>query len=227
MKKAIVTGHSAGLGAALTAQLAADGFEVLGISRSSGAQLDLGQPKALTEWLESGALREFMADATDLVLINNAGTVAPIAFVGRQDAEAIEQSVNLNVTAPLILTDAVVRERPGGAELRVVHISSGAGRHAYETWSVYCAGKAAVDMHATALAAEQLDGVKVASIAPGVVDTGMQEAIRGADFPSRDRFQALKDEGQLSSPEGAARAIITLLNRSDFGEKVITDVRDA
>ena len=227
MKKAIVTGHSKGLGAALATQLEADGWEVLGISRSGGAEVDLGSPQALDAWLGSGALGEFLADATDLILINNAGTVGPIGFIGKQDAAAIEQAVNLKVTAPLMLTDAVVRDRPAGVPLRIVHISSGAGRRPSETWSTYCATKAAIDMHAATLAAEGLDGVRVASIAPGVVDTGMQELIRGSDFPSRDRFQALKDQGQLSSPEKAAGQILTLLNRADFGEKVLSDVRDA
>lgn len=226
-KKAIVTGHSKGLGAALTDQLEAEGYEVLGVSRSAGAEVDLGAPSALTAWLASGELAAFMADATDLILINNAGTVAPIAFVGSQDAAAIEQAVNLNVTAPLLLTDAVVRHRPEGVPVRIVHISSGAARHPYATWSTYCASKAAVDMHATALAEERHEGVRIASIAPGVVDTGMQESIRGADFPARDRFQSLKDEGHLSSPEKAAGQILTLLNRPDFGEQVIADVRDA
>lgn len=225
-KKAIVTGHSKGLGAALAAQLEAGGYEVLGVSRSAGATVNLSSPGAVRDWLEAGHLSGFLADATDLILINNAGTVGPIAFAGRQELAEIEQAINVNITAPLMLTDAVISARPAGVPLRVAHISSGAGRRPHPTWSTYCATKAAIDMHATALAAERLDGVRVASIAPGVVDTGMQELIRGADFPGRERFQALKDEGQLSSPEGAARQILTLLNRADFGDKVITDVRD-
>ncbi|MHA7861928.1 SDR family NAD(P)-dependent oxidoreductase [Tessaracoccus sp. Y36] len=226
-RKAIVTGHSKGLGAALASQLEADGWAVLGVSRSAGAQVDLGSASELAAWLESGALAEFLAGASDIILINNAGAVSPIGFVGTLDPAEIERSVNVNVTAPIILTDAVVRLRTAGAPLRVVHISSGAARRPHTTWSTYCAGKAAVDMHAVALAEENLEGVRVASIAPGVVDTQMQEAIRGTDFPARDQFQALKDEGRLSSPDEAARRIITLLNRADFGEKVIADVRDA
>lgn len=226
-KKAIITGHSKGLGAALAAQLEASGYEVLGVSRSAGATVDLASPGAVRDWLEAGHLSGFLADATDLILINNAGTVGPIAFAGRQELAEIEQAINVNITAPLLLTDAVLNARPAGVPLRIAHISSGAGRRPYPTWSTYCATKAAVDMHATALAAERHDGVRIASIAPGVVDTGMQEAIRGADFPDRERFQALKDEGQLSSPEDAARQILTLLNRADFGDKVVTDVRDA
>lgn len=225
--KAVVTGHSKGLGAALTAQLEADGWDVLGVSRSAGAGVDLGSPSALTAWLESGELTGFLADATEIILINNAGSVAPIGFVGAQDASAIERSVNLNVTAPLLLTDAVIRQRPAGVPVRVVHISSGAGRRPFEAWSTYCATKAAVDMHATALAEEGLEGVRISSIAPGVVDTGMQESIRGADFPGRDQFQSMKDNGQLSSPDDAARSILALLAREDFGTKVLSDVREA
>lgn len=227
MKKAIVTGHSKGLGAALTAQLEDSGWVVLGVSRSAGVAVDLSSPSDLMGWLESGALQEFLADATEVALINNAGAVAPIAFIGAQEAADIETAVNLNVTAPLLLTDAVVRERPAGTPLKVVHISSGAGRRPATTWSTYCATKAAVDMHARTLAEEGLDGVRVASIAPGVVDTQMQESIRATDFPNRDRFLSLKENGQLSSTEEAARKILALMEHADFGQKVIADVRDA
>ncbi|GAA4894359.1 SDR family oxidoreductase [Tessaracoccus lubricantis] len=226
-KKAIVTGHSKGLGAAIAAQLEADGWVVLGVSRSAGERVDLGQPSALTEWISSGALAAFLADASDVILVNNAGAVSPIGFVGTLDPAQIEQCVTINVTAPLILTDAVVRLRREGTPLRVVHVSSGAARAAHSTWSTYCASKAAVDMHALTLAEEGLDGVRVASIAPGVVDTDMQEHIRATDFPARDRFRAMKDKGRLSTPEDAAAKILALVNRADFGQKVLADVRDA
>ena len=53
-KKAIVTGHTRGLGAALAAQLEADGWDVLGVARSGGERVDLGDPAALTAWIAGG-----------------------------------------------------------------------------------------------------------------------------------------------------------------------------
>ena len=146
--------------------------------------------------------------------------------MGAQSADAISEAVTLNVTAPLVLTDAVVRHRPAGVPVRVVHISSRAGRHPYPTWSVYCATKAAVDMHARALAEEGIDGVRAASVAPGIVDTDMQASIRETEgFPLRDTFIGYKESGALSSPDDAAARILRLIESPDFGTSPVTDVR--
>jgi len=224
-KKAIVTGHSRGLGAALTSQLAAAGWEVLGVSRSAGAHVDLSDTAALTTWLDGGELASFVDGATEILLINNAGMLGPADLVGHQDPASAIAAVNVNVTAPILLTDAVIRHRRPGVPVRVVHISSGAGRRPLAGWSVYCATKAAVDLHATTVAAEKLDGVRIAAIAPGVVDTDMQGLIRSSDgFPARDDFVAMKERGDLLTPEESARRVLAIANGPDFGEKVLERV---
>ena len=77
MRKAIVTGSSRGLGEALARQLREAGWDVLGLSRADG--VDLSSVDTLSTWLGTGTLEQFVADATDVVLINNAGTVGPVA----------------------------------------------------------------------------------------------------------------------------------------------------
>ncbi|MDO5093924.1 MAG: SDR family NAD(P)-dependent oxidoreductase [Propionibacteriaceae bacterium] len=226
-KKAIISGASRGLGAAMAAQLTDAGWDVLKVSRSAGERVDLASPEALTTWVNSGALDQFLAQATDILLINNAGTVEPIGVSGTLDASSVQSAIQLNITAPILLTDAVLAARPAGTPVRIVHISSGAGRHPLTGWAVYCATKAAVDMHAKVLAAEGLDGVTVAAIAPGVVDTEMQSVIRDADFPDRDRFRDMKANGNLTAPADAAAAILALADRDDFGAKPVADVREA
>ncbi len=225
-RKAIVTGVSRGLGAALANQLATGGWEVLPVSRSIGECVDLSSAQSLTAWLGGGALTRFLGDATDILLINNAGMVEPIGSSGTLEPAAVQNAIQLNVTAPIVLTDAVLAARRPGTQVRIVHISSGAGRRPLAGWAVYCATKAALDMHAQALASERLDGVRVAAIAPGVVDTDMQGVIRDADFPDRDRFRDLKADGNLTAPADSAAAILRLVERDDFGDRVIADVRD-
>ena len=75
-----------------------------------------------------------------------------------------------------------------------------------------------------------LDGAKVVSLAPGIIDTDMQAQLRGGDpalFPDQAVFAAFKSQGQLDSPEAAAAKVIRYLNRPDFGATVLADVRDA
>jgi NAD(P)-dependent dehydrogenase (short-subunit alcohol dehydrogenase family) len=235
--KAIVTGHSRGLGAAIVDTLLARAIPVLGLARHchpssdprlSQHMLDLANPQALAEWLASSSLGDFLADASQALLINNAGQVQPIAPVGQQSAAEIIQAVNLNVTAPLLLSNAFVAASPHCADRRLLHVSSGAARHAYPGWSVYCASKSALDRHAQALAEENQPGVRVVSLAPGVVDTDMQADIRASaleDFPLRRRFDALKAEGRLSSPHATAWQLVDALLHPGFGEVVLADVR--
>lgn len=223
--KAIVTGHSRGLGAALVAGLEERGWDVLGVSRTAGEQVDLSDPSALAAWLAGDVLHDFVADATEIVLVNNAGALGPASPAGPQDPAAVAAAVNVNVTAPILLTNAVLACRPKGATVRVVHVSSGAGRRPVPGWSVYCATKAAVDHHAVTVAAEGLPGVRIAAIAPGVVDTTMQAEIRGSDdFPGRDDFVALKEQGRLMTPEESAGRILDIVLAADFGSEPVTRI---
>ncbi|MBK7820201.1 MAG: SDR family NAD(P)-dependent oxidoreductase [Tessaracoccus sp.] len=224
-KKAIVTGHTRGLGAALAAQLEADGWDVLGVARSGGERVDLGDPEALLAWLDGGTLRAHLADADEILLINNAGYLGPSNLVGDQDPAQAALAVNVNLTAPILLTNAVLRDRPAGTPTRVAHISSGVGRRPIPGWSVYGATKAAVDHHARTVSAEGHDGVRIVSIRPGVVDTEMQGEIReSAGFPLRADFVAMKEEGRLVSAADAARAVLAIVDADDFGAEPLASV---
>ncbi|WP_322012132.1 SDR family oxidoreductase [Paraburkholderia sp. J12] len=242
---AIVTGHTRGLGAALADLLLARGIRVLGLGRGTNpalaarhgealvqAVVDLADPAALERWLATDALRSFTGEARCVLLFNNAGTVDPIAPCGAQDAGAIARAVTLNVAAPLMLANAIAA--PGAAanpeaERRIVHVSSGAARNAYSGWSIYCATKAALDHHARAVALDAPHGVRICSVAPGVVDTGMQATIRATgieQFPLRERFEQLKQNGQLATPETAALQLIDYALSDAFGSTPTADVRE-
>jgi len=235
MKKVIVTGHTRGLGAAIAAELQSRGLAVLGLARGRStlagieqAEVDMADSAALQAWLAGPALRDFLADADAAYLVNNAGVVTPVGPLAAQDPAAVLQAVMLNVGAPLALAAAFVQAAPESTR-RILHISSGAGRNAYPGWAVYCATKAALDQHARAV---QLDGdpqVLAVSLAPGVIDTDMQAAIRatpGANFPLRERFVELKDTGGLTSPEDCARNLADYLLAPGFGREAVDDLRN-
>ncbi|MFL6710935.1 MAG: SDR family oxidoreductase [Massilia sp.] len=238
MIKAIVTGHSKGLGAAIAADLLERGAQVLGMSRSVGyagapaglteVSLDMADTAGLAFWLGGDTLRNWLADASVVYLINNAGTVQPVGPLASQDPAAVARAVTINVAAPLMLSAAVVQALPPGASCRIVHISSGAGRNAYPGWSVYCATKAALDLHASAAAQDENGDVRIVSLAPGVIDTDMQGEIRATpieQFPLRQRFDALKQTGELAAPPRVARQLIDFLMSKDFGRDAVADLR--
>ena len=235
----IITGASKGIGEALANQLEQDSNnEVLRLARTNPNALqnlitvDLtdatASVKVMTDWLSSR-----LATATSVTLINNAGTVEPMGVVGKINASQLSQALMLNVGAVIALTSAFVEltDNFNGQKL-VMNISSGAGRNAYEGWGVYCATKAAVDRFTEVLVKEQstkTNPVKATSIAPGIIDTGMQSTIRSHSeeyFPNVDRFIDYKNTGKLSSPEATAAALINYLHSEKMGTFAITDIRD-
>lgn len=239
--KVILTGHSQGLGRAMADALLGKGIAVLGISRSSEPRLiktypsllieeqfDLADSSALEVWLSGGRLNAFLQNETAPVLINNAGTVLPIGKAGAQSNSEIAKAVALNVSAALMLTNQFLADTGRAADRRVVHISSGAARSPYAGWNVYCATKAALDHHARCLAIENHSGLRVSSIAPGIIDTGMQAQIRASSleqFPLREKFDELKATGSLVAPEAAAERLLAYLFSESFGSEPCVDSR--
>jgi NADP-dependent 3-hydroxy acid dehydrogenase YdfG len=110
-------------------------------------------------------------------------------------------------------------------------LSSGAARTAYEGWSSYGAGKAAVDQWVRAVGAEQERQpvpVKVLSIAPGVVATPMQDEIRatsGRLFPTVGRFEGLYRDGELADPERVAVRLWTVMEDPNLANGAVVDLR--
>lgn len=239
MKKAIVTGHSMGLGEEIAKALISLGYEVLGISRSKTpalpdtacqqVALDLSNSAELIAWLDTRVLKDFLSDGRTALLINNAGIVDPVFQIGRQPAEKIAQAISLNVTAVLLLSNAFVELAKHASDKRIVHVSSGAARKAYSGWSVYCATKAALDHHARSIVEDRVPDLRVASVAPGIIDTNMQAKIRASsevDFPLLETFQDFKKDGALSSPAETAEQFVRYILSDEFGDNITPDIRD-
>ncbi|WP_025136017.1 SDR family oxidoreductase [Achromobacter sp. DH1f] len=244
---AILTGASRGIGAAMARGLVKPGTrlftlarredpELAAYARSQDVQLeqlsvdlsDLAAADAAAQRI-CGALPR---DARRYLLINNAGTVHPVSGTDALiDGPAIAAAFNLNVTAVMLLTArflAAVEDL--AADRRVLNISSGAGRNPTAGWGVYCATKAALDMYSRVVKQEQGEsGARIVSLAPGIVDTDMQAAIRSSSvesFPALAKFQDFHATGKLSSPANVASRILAYLDRDDFGTTEIDDIRN-
>ena len=242
MKKAIVTGHTRGLGAAIAEDLLSRRIAVMGISRTRNAtlaerhpgafeqiELDLADPVVLERWLAGDGLLRFLSGSDSVLLVNNAGVVQPIGPLDGQPLSSVAHGVALNVAAPLMLASAFAAATGAAADRRILHVSSGAGRNAYPGWAVYCATKAALDHHARGVALDRTPGLRICSLAPGVIDTDMQTQIRAStleQFPLRARFEALKRDGGLATPEGCAGRLVDYLLSDAFGDAPVADLRE-
>lgn len=230
----IVTGSSRGLGAALVEQLAQPGHAVIGIARRLNPALkaeqwtlDLADPVPAAERLQAWLRTNTGWDSA--TLINNAALLSEPGPLAASDLADLSAALRVGLEAPTLLSRVFLAETAGVPTRRILNISSGLGRRAMAGSAAYCAVKAGLDHLSRALALEAPD-VGVVSLAPGVIDTDMQVALRGADparFPEQARFQRLKDGGQLQTAEATAAAVLRYLQRPDFGQNVIADIREA
>jgi benzil reductase ((S)-benzoin forming) len=232
-----ITGTSKGLGKAITEQLLKDENNfVFGYSRNNVIThknyyhklIDLNNLEALKK-IQFPVLN----NPEKVVLVNNAGTVGDINHIGAMNNDQIIACYNINLIAPAIFTNNFVsayKKLPN--EKLIVNISSGAGKSAIDGWSTYCSAKAGIDMFSKVLAEEiNIDKttIKVLSLAPGIIDTGMQTQIRNAKqtgFSNIDRFIEYKQNGDLASAEETAKKVIRFLFEAELQEQTICSVRD-
>ncbi len=243
----IMTGASRGLGLAMAQALLHQGHHVLTLQRHPSSQLqapshgvllqwavDLADPQPvahrLSQWLGDMA----PASVREFNLIHNAALLSDPGDLCDTAVDQIAAACRVGLEAPLVLTAACLHATAAWtAPRKVLNISSGLGRRAMAGSSVYCAVKAGMDHYSRALALEEAakpHGARVVSLAPGVIDTDMQVQLRSASptrFAEQVRFAALKTQGQLDSPQEAARKVLQYLQRADFGAQVVADVRDA
>ena len=175
---AIVSGCSRGLGLAIVTKLHEKGFDILGVSRSAPPpaqkeimshcySCDLSQPEQV-ETLFHSNIKGHMAGRDRVVLVNNAGSLGPIgpSSLFGDDAEGsirrLDATLRLNVTTPMWLSGAVLREASEEVAVRIINISSGAAGSAYPGWATYCTSKAALRMSGQVLAvdSEEFDELK-------------------------------------------------------------------
>jgi NAD(P)-dependent dehydrogenase (short-subunit alcohol dehydrogenase family) len=210
---AIVTGASRGLGLALTRSLVDRGWTVVADARGaealSAAWGSVPGVAAIAGDVAAASHREALIDAAaklgglDL-LVNNASVLGPSPQPPLADypLHVLRNVYEVNVVAPIALTQAalpLLRRSPRGA---VVNITSDASVEPYEGWGGYGSSKAALD-HATRVLAVEEPGLRVYAVDPGDMRTQMhQEAFPGEDISDRPR------------PESSVPGLVALIDGS-------------
>ncbi len=207
-KRALVTGGSGGIGAAICRQLASDGFEVI---VHANRKLEAAQRLASEIVAAGGHAQALSFDVTDpvataqalesllepgpiQVLVNNAGIHDDAIFPGmqlRQWQQVIDVSLNgfFHVTQPLMMP--MIRTRWG----RIINITSVAAVAGNRGQVNYSAAKGALHAATKSLALEVASrGITVNAVAPGIIATSMSAG--SFDAPAIARLVPMKRAGR-------------------------------
>jgi 3-oxoacyl-[acyl-carrier protein] reductase len=197
--RAMVTGGSGGIGAAICRRLASDGYHVIihastGLDRAQELAREIVQAAGSAEAIAfditdravcTQAIEKLLMDGPIQVLVNNAGIHDDAVFPGMRAAQwdrVLDVSLNgfFNVTQPLTLP--MLRTRWG----RIITISSVAAITGNRGQVNYSAAKGALHAATKSLALELASrGVTVNAVAPGLIDTGMIKGVFDQDFVKR------------------------------------------
>ena len=181
-RRALVTGGTRGIGAAITARLLAEGVDVI----VTGSRADGHAPGGCAYHAVDFADRQKIEAFADRVagerldiLVNNAGInrIAPFADIANADFDRIQ---DVNLRSAFLLCRAVIPGMRARRYGRIVNISSIFGVISKEFRASYSASKFALDGLTAALAAEvAADNVLANCVAPGFIDTDLTRTVLG------------------------------------------------
>lgn len=232
-KLAVVTGTSAGIGAAVAGQLVARRWRVVGVSRRSASfgdaythvATDLADVSRATAAIERAVAPLVRDDRwSRIALVNNAASPGLLAIGESIDAVALERLYAINTVMPVWLMGFIARNRRDDVPLRIVNVSSGAARAPTPGLVAYGSSKIALRMSAMTLVAEWQStvphaphrrNIAVRSYEPGVVDTDMQRLARSLPaetFPWGGMFRDFLKRGMIVDVEKPAKEIVEFLD---------------
>lgn len=232
---AIVTGGGRGIGEAVALALAREGARVV-LAARTGAELERvvarieqgggvarGVPSDVSQPAQVERLTQAVLDAYGRVdvLVNAAGVPGPIGPLWEADVAAWKRAIDVNLLGTFFCCHAVVphmiRQRRG----KIINFSGGGAAAPLPRFSAYGASKAAVVRLTETLAEELREfDVQVNAIAPGLVDTRMQDEVlaagarAGAQFARVRRLRETGDGG-VSSELPAALTVWLASDRSN------------
>lgn len=236
-RTALVTGGAGGIGLAIARQLAEGGARVvlvdlerqaLDVAAASLAEprhhlalaVDVTRPagveQAVATVLEATGRIDILVNCAGVALLEPAGEVSEAAW---------ERTLAVNLTAPLLLAQAVApamrRQRHG----RIINLASQASVVALRRHAAYCASKAGLVGLTRVLALEwATDGITVNAISPTVVDTPLGRKAWAGQVG--EAMRALIPTGRFAQPEEVARLAVFLAGTHAgmlTGENIVID----
>ena len=240
-KVVIITGGSRGIGRATAIAAASRGFRVcVGYANNETAArnvvstIEASNGKAIAVKCDVGSEGDILAlfEAADAfgtlgALVNNAGIVGPSLRVDEMSAERISRMMAVNVTGSILCAREAVKRmstRHGGQGGVIVNLSSVAAKlGSPNTYVDYAASKGAIDSFTLGLGYEVAgEGIRVAAIRPGLIDTDIHAS--GGEPDRAHRLSHMVPMKRVGTADEIANAIVWLM--SDDASYVTSAILD-
>jgi NAD(P)-dependent dehydrogenase (short-subunit alcohol dehydrogenase family) len=229
-KVVVITGGSRGIGRAAALAAAARGFRVvIGYATNKTAadevlaKIKASNGKAIAVKCDVGneadiltLFKEADAFGTLGALVNNAGIVGKSGVrVDEMSADRIQRTMSINVTGSILCAREAVKRmstKHGGKGGVIINISSVAAKiGSANTYVDYAASKGAIDTLTVGLAQEVAgEGIRVAGIRPGLIDTDIHAS--GGEPDRAHRLAHMVPMKRVGSAEEIANAVVWLMS---------------
>jgi NAD(P)-dependent dehydrogenase (short-subunit alcohol dehydrogenase family) len=238
----VITGGSRGIGRATALAVASRGFRVCvgyasneAAAKSVVSAIEAKNGKAIAVKCDVGSESDIMAlfKAADEfgtlgALVNNAGIVGTTSRVDEMSAERIQRMMAVNVTGSMLCAREAVKRmstRHGGSGGVIVNLSSVAAKlGSPNTYVDYAASKGAIDSFTIGLGHEVAgEGIRVAAIRPGLIDTEIHAS--GGDPDRPHRLSSSVPMKRVGTADEIANAIVWLISdEASYVTSAILDV---
>ncbi|HZR75628.1 SDR family oxidoreductase [Bradyrhizobium sp.] len=229
-KVVVITGGSRGIGRAAALAAAARGFRVvIGYATNKAAadevvaKIEASNGKAIAVKCDVGVEADILAlfKAADAfgtlgALVNNAGIVGKSGVrVDEMTADRIQRTMSVNVTGSILCAREAVKRmstKHGGKGGVIINISSVAAKiGSANTYVDYAASKGAIDTLTVGLAQEVAsEGIRVAGIRPGLIDTDIHAS--GGEPDRAHRLAHMVPMKRVGVAEEIANAVVWLMS---------------
>lgn len=222
---AIITGGGRGIGEAIALQFASEGAQLALASRhrdelekvaakceAAGSRCSVHQ----VDVSHRDQVKDFVREVGRVdVLVNCAGVYGPIGPLEDNDLDEWEQALRINLLGTLYMCREVIPGMRSRGHGSIINLSGGGATSPRPSFSAYAVSKAAVARLSDTLAAELAGtGVRVNAVAPGLVDTSLQDAVLTAGERAGPLFplmQKVRESGEGATPPDVAASLAVFL----------------
>ena len=213
---AAVTGAAGGIGAAVCARLAADGFAVAcldyradlasevaaGLSGGRGYGLDVRDAGSVRD--AAGRIRAELGEPW--LLVNAAGVFSIQRLTDLDEAEW-DRLLDTNLKGPFLTCREFIPAMTAAGSGAIVNVASTAGVRGGRLRAAYCASKGGLVLLTRSLAIDHgPEGIRVNCVCPGLIDTEMADWIRH-DEEALHRWSATLPARRMGTPAEIADAV--------------------